>query len=104
MGAQLVSLMLAHWAPQLNDRCFRVLTRMALTALDRDQGLTPAAHYFGGEELLILTLKAERDGSEAAARRTVRRAIADLIALGAIERVTKGYPGHNAVFKLLLER
>lgn len=104
MGAHLVSIMLNEWAPILNDRCFRVLTRMALIALDYDKGLTPAAHYFGGQELLVMTLFRERCGSLEAAERTVKRAIAELIKLKAIERVQKGYPGRNAVYKITLER
>ena len=47
MGAYLVGFALANWS-HVPDRAFRVLVRMALTALDYPNGDQPADLYFGG--------------------------------------------------------
>lgn len=79
MGARLVSQVLARWT-HVSDRAFRVLVRMALTALDEPNNGTPASVYFGGRDLLAMTLRRERGGDLDTAYKTVKRAIADLIA------------------------
>lgn len=104
MGAHLVKLMVAHWAPVLTNDAFRVLTRMAITALDQPKGLVPAATYFGGHELLGMTLYSERNGSPASTKRRVTKAIAELIKLGAIELIRRAVTGAHAVYLLRLDR
>lgn len=100
MGAQLVALALARWT-HVSDRAFRVLTRMALTALDEPQNGTPAGMYFGGRDLLVASLR--RDGaSDATQRRKVRRLLDELIDAGAIERAAHGRAGKNSVYRLTL--
>lgn len=102
MGAQLVSLALTRWAPHTPDRAFRVLIRMALTALDEGTVQVPAGLYFGGRDLLLSCLRAERKGSRESVLRALSRAIDDLVKLGAVERVNKAYAGVNQVYKLTL--
>ena len=101
MGAQLVAEVLARWT-HLADRPFRVLVRMALTALDRPTAEVPAGVYFAGRDLLAMTLRAD-GGSEKNRHRTVARAIAELIEQGAVERADSGRQGHNAVYRLTLK-
>ncbi|TDC33124.1 hypothetical protein, partial [Micromonospora sp. KC213] len=101
MGARLVSLVLARWT-HLPDRAFRVVVKMALTALDEATDKVPAATYFGGRDPLIAVLRNERGGDRDTADRTLKRAIGDLIKDAAIERVSAGRAGKNAVYRLTL--
>jgi hypothetical protein len=100
MGAQLVARVLAHWT-HLSDRPFRLLVRMAHTALDKPQDGKPAGIYFAGRELLAMTLRG--GGTNESRNRAVARTVADLIDVGAIERVDVGRTGHNAVYRLTLD-
>lgn len=104
MGMKLVGLVLTKWAPYVPDRAFRVLTRMAMTALDEASEKMPASLYFGGRDLLIACLNAERSGTIDSLERTLKRAINDLIRLGAIERTNRAYSGERAVYRLTLEK
>jgi hypothetical protein len=101
MGATLVTEVLARWT-HVSDRAFRVLVRMAVTALDEPNKDTPAAVYFGGRELLAMTLRSDK-GSPASRYRVVARVCAELVKLGAIERADAGRAGHNAVYRLTLD-
>lgn len=101
MGATLVGLALAHWT-HVSDRAFRVLIRMALTALDEPKGDRPAATYFAGRELLATALRSEK-ASERSRNRTVALVVAELLEVGAIERADSGRTGHNAVYRLTLD-
>lgn len=100
MGAQLVSEVLTRWV-NLPDRAFRVLIRMAHTALDKPQNGQPAGVYFGGRELLDATLRPTK-ASPQNRYRDLKRAIADLVEAGAIERVGSAGPRHNQVYRLTL--
>lgn len=100
MGANLVGKVLMSWT-HLSDRAFRVLVRMAHTALDRPSKDTPADHYFAGRELLAMSLR-PGGGTEDSRYRVVARVIAELIEAGAIERTDGGRTGHNAVYRLTL--
>lgn len=100
MGAHLVARVLADWT-HVSDRAFRVLVRMALTALDKPKDGNPADTYFGGRELLAMTLRSD-GGSEDSRNRIVARVVAELIKVGAIERTDSGRTGHNAVYRLTL--
>lgn len=101
MGANLVAQVLTSWA-HLPDRPFRVLVRMALTALDKPQNGHPAHVYFAGWELLALTLRSD-GGTEQSRKRAIARAVSDLIDEGAIERADAGRTGHKAVYRLTLK-
>ena len=101
MGARLVSLALARWS-YVSDRAFRVLVRMALTALDDPKPDTPPGLYFAGQDLLAMSLR-NCGGKRESVLRSVRLAIDELIAEGAIERTKQGRSGQNAVFHLTLE-
>jgi hypothetical protein len=102
MGAQLVNKALAHWT-HVSDRAFRLLIRMAVTALDKPKDGKPASIYFGGRELLAMTLRTDK-GSDRSRYRVVARALAELVDAGAIERADSGRQGHNAVYRLTLSR
>lgn len=102
MGAELVSLALAHWT-HVSDRAFRVLMRMSLTALDRPNSGRPAAVYHGGRELLAMSLRSEK-GTMETRYRAVKRALAELADEGAIEHLKMGWSGQNSVYRLSLER
>lgn len=101
MGARLVSLVLNRWT-HLSDRAFRVLIRMALTALDEASETMPAGLYFAGRDPLVEVLRNERGGDRQTAYRTVKRAVAELLDDTAVERVTAGRAGQNAVYRLTL--
>lgn len=102
MGMKLVGMALTKWAPHVPDRAFRLLVRMAMTALDEDTTDMPAGLYFGGRDLLAGALRAERNGSLKSVERSVERGIRDLIELGAIERTNRAYFGERAVYRLTL--
>lgn len=100
MGARLVSLALARWS-HVSDRAFRVLVRMALTALDDPTPGSGAGLYFAGQDLLAMTLR-NCGGKRESVLRSVRLAIDELIDEGAIERTKAGRSGQNAVFHLTI--
>lgn len=109
MGAQLVAAVLANWT-HVSDIEFRILVRMALTALDHPKGDKPAALYFGGRDALALALRrpfptGDDEASEKARQniyRDVRRAVTSLIKQGAIECVGEARAGRRAEYRLLL--
>lgn len=100
MGANLVTQVLAHWT-HLSDRAFRVLVRMAVTALDNPSPKQPAAIYHGGRELLAMSLRS-KGGTERTRYRSVAEAVAELTEAGAIEHLAIGWAGQNAVYRLTL--
>lgn len=102
MGANLVTQVLAHWT-HVSDRAFRVLVRMAVTALDSPSKGQSAGIYHGGRELLAMSLRSEK-GSAETRYRAVKRAIAELTEAGAIEHLATGWAGQNAVYRLTLKR
>lgn len=101
MGARLVTLVLARWT-HVSDRGFRLLVRMAHTALDEPgAGGAPAGVYFGGRELLALTLRAQ-GGSPRTRYRDVRAVLTELLDAGAVERISDGRPGSRSAYRLTL--
>jgi hypothetical protein len=101
MGANLVTQVLAHWT-HVSDRAFRVLVRMAVTALDNSTPKQPAGIYRAGRDLLAMSLRSE--GNTATRYRSVKRAVAELTEAGAIEHLATGWAGQNAVYRLTLDR
>lgn len=102
MGSRLVALVLARWT-HLSDRAFRLLIRMAHTALDDPNGGVPAGIYFGGRDLLAMTLRSQ-SGSTASQYREVRTVLAELAKAGAIERIGEAHRRARAVYRLTLEQ
>lgn len=102
MGATLVTQALAHWT-HVSDRAFRVLIRMAVTALDTPHNGQPAKIYKGGRELLAMSFRSEK-GTPETRYRAVKRALAELADEGAIEHLKIGWSGQNSVYRLTLER
>lgn len=106
MGAQLVGLVLSKWT-HLNDTDFRILLRMALTALDEESEGRPAHLYFGGHEFLASALRRPfpAGDSEQARKgrqnvlRDVRRSVKGLVDQGAIEVVDTGKAVRQGVAK-----
>lgn len=102
MGAHLVSQVLAHWT-HVSDRAFRVLVRMAVTALDQPKDGRPPKIYHGGRDLLAMALRTDK-GTPQTRYRAVKRAVAELIEEGAIKHLASGWAGQKAVYRLTLER
>lgn len=100
MGASLVAEVLARWT-HVSDRAFRVLVRMALTALDNPKPGQPAGIYRGGRDLLAMSLRSEK-GTAETRYRAVKRALSELSEAGAIQHVQSGWAGRNAVYRLTL--
>jgi hypothetical protein len=101
LGAHLVSQALARWT-HVSDRAFRVLIRMAVTALDHPSRGQPAGIYHGGRELLAMSLRGEK-GTERTRYRAVQRALVELSEAGAIKHVRGGWAGQHAVYRLTLD-
>jgi hypothetical protein len=109
MGAQLVAQVLVYWT-DLSDRAFRVLVRMALTALDNDGADgRPAGRYFGGRELLMMSLRAPYVAPDTDPKAhhslvvQLDRAVKELKKAGAIEPLVE-HPriGRQQVYQLAL--
>jgi hypothetical protein len=109
MGAQLVAQVLVYWT-DLSDPAFRVLMRMAVTALDNDsKNGKPAGRYFGGRELLMMSLRAPYVAPDADPKAhhslviQVGKAIRELKKRGAIEPLVE-HPqiGRRQVYQLVL--
>jgi hypothetical protein len=101
MGAELVGLVLVRWT-HVSDRAFRILIRMALTALDSPKDGNPAATYRGGRDLLAMSLRTDK-GTLETRYRAVKRAIAELSEAGAIQHIHGGWAGQRAVYRLTLQ-
>lgn len=102
MGASLVIQVFASWT-HLSDRAFRVLVRMAVTALDTPSKGQSAGIYRGGRDLLAMSLRSDK-GTADTRYRAVKRAVAELTEAGAIEHLKTGWAGQNAVYRLTLNR
>ncbi|HEU4422110.1 MAG TPA: hypothetical protein VFR67_06165 [Pilimelia sp.] len=100
MGAQLVSLVMKRWT-RISDTAFRVLVKMALTALDEPTDTRAAGEYFAGRDPLAEVLD-PLDGDRQTVLRRVRYALNELIARGAIKRTSTGRAGKNSEYRLTL--
>lgn len=92
MGAAHVSACYAQWS-HLPDRPFRVLAYMALIAKDS----TPEPTFWGGRDALCIALGIEADP---AGYRVIRRALAELIDAGALERKYVGHAGKRSEYRV----
>lgn len=102
MGATLVTQVLAYWT-DVSDPAFRILVRMAVTALDTPVNGKPACIYHAGRELLAMSFRSQK-GTARTRNRAVAKAIAELTEAGAIEHLLTGWAGQRAVYKLTLDR
>lgn len=100
MGAHLVAKALTTWAPVVGDKAFRVLVRMALTALDEATETRPACLYFDDPDNLAAAMGGT--GSALSRGRLARRGIEELIGRGAVERVNRAKTGSRQVYRLTL--
>ena len=96
MGATRAAQVFACWS-HLHDRPFRLLVHMALTVKDATKDPT----YWGGREAMADMLGAT--GSDRARHQTVKRAIQQLIAAGAIELAYHGHAGKRSEYRLTLD-
>lgn len=103
MGMKLVGLVIAKWAPYVPDRAYRVLTRMAFSALDEPSGKTAACMYTGGRDLLIDVMPNKEKRNLVALNQAIKRSINELIKLGAIEAANRACPGKQATYRLTLD-
>jgi hypothetical protein len=102
MGATLVTQVLAYWT-DVSDPAFRILVRMAVTALDTPANGKPACIYHAGRELLAMSFRSQK-GTARTRNRAVAKAISELTQVGAIEHLATGWAGQRAVYKLTLDR
>lgn len=100
MGAHLVAKSLTTWAPVVSDKAFRVLVRMALTALDEPTDDRPACLYFDDPDNLAAAMGGT--GNALSRGRLARRGIEELIGRGALERVNRAKTGSRQVYRLTL--
>lgn len=109
MGARLVAEVLTDFTDVGHDP-FRLLVRMAHTALDEDNGKRKARLYFGGRALLALTLRPDLAQCETGSKEwrgtyaNVKKALRILVQAGAIERDGIAYTGENQVYRMTLKR
>jgi hypothetical protein len=110
MGIQLANVVSVSWA-HLPERQFKILMRMALTALDSPNGKgQPARVYFGGWEALSLALARDvpdeddpRDEAKRRRRRLCREVsevTSALVTAGAIKPQETARRGHQQTWKL----
>lgn len=96
MGGRLVSevvaLTFAGKLDGLSDNALRVLTVMATVARDKPTKTTPGGLYYGGWEFLAAAVFRRHTYGPSEEER-VRRAVAELVAVGILERTrpTKGF-------------
>lgn len=105
MGVNLVSAVVVNHAG-LSNRAFRVLVRMALSALDKtnERGQPPGL-YWGGWEVLALSLgrqDLETPSARRLAQETVRRAIQELVAAGLVTPLHVAQRGTRQTYQLNL--
>lgn len=92
MGAQLVAATYQYWG-HLPDRPFRLLAAMALSCLDDAKVPT----YYGGRTAQARTLGLPDNNT---GHKAVKRAVAALVAAGAVERTLSGYSGKRSEYAL----
>ena len=92
MGASHVSACYAQWS-HLPDRPFRLLTYMALIAKDA----TPEPTFWGGRDAMCLALGLDPDPIS---YRVARRAVAELVEAGALERKYIGHAGKRSEYRV----
>jgi len=97
MGAGNVAKVCIHW-PHLPHPAFRVLTQMAVVALDRDN---PPV-YYGGRDALVRVL-GRGDEPTDADYQALKRAIRGLLISGVVAVDKHAGPGHTTRYSLHLD-
>jgi hypothetical protein len=97
MGAGNVVKVCLHW-PHLPDAAFRVLTQMAVVALDRD---TPPTYWVGRDPLVRVLGRGEKPSE--ADYQALKRAVSRLLKEGAVAVDKPSGPGHAARYSLHLD-
>lgn len=96
-----------HWSATLTATELRVLTYMALTALDVGRPGLPAELYYAGEGPLIIALTGDIPAHGSPAYRTQHRKVAGvlrrLVDVRAVERVRVGRRGARSAYRLTLD-
>ena len=108
MGARLIAEVLANFNDVGYD-AYRLLVRMAHTALDEDTKDRPARLYFGGRDVLAETIRDDLPAEPTSKERKnayadVRRALRVLVEAGAVERANSAHTGERQVYRLTLKR
>lgn len=101
MGSQLVAKVFATWAPHVGDKAFRVLMRMAHTALDTPTEEHAANLYWAHPDLVAAAMGGT--GTLQSRGRLARLGIEELIERGALERVNRARTGSRQVYRLTLD-
>lgn len=102
MGIQLIGAAFDNWAAATPPVPFRALLYMSYRALDIASAASPRALYFGGWPAIAKSMGLSAPDGDAA-KQVVKRAIACLVRLRAIECIQQGWVGSNAVYRLLVE-
>lgn len=90
MGIELVKAAAVLHAPNVSGRAFKVLIRMAITALDKPNAKgQPPNLYFDGWELLALAIGQDPERNARRAYEHVRRVLKELEGAGLIERLVE---------------
>lgn len=97
MGAGNVAKVCIHW-PHLSNESFRVLTQMAVIAMDRDN----PPIYWGGRDPLVRVLGRGEQPTEADYQ-ALKRAMSKLLKLGVVAVDKPSGPGHAARYSLHLD-
>jgi hypothetical protein len=103
LGASLVAKLVSKWAPHLGHDAFRVLTVMAVTALDNPTPEQPAGMYFNGVKPLQDVLRDSGTRTPAALKKAAQEAIREALAVGAVEQTKAAKSQRRAEYRLTLD-
>lgn len=102
MGIKTAGVFLSHEWASLSATARLVVATLAVSTLDDASDRYSANRYWGGHDSLILRVWGieSHDDDYSAAKRKLSRAIAELIAAGAITRIESARRGRQAVYEL----